>query len=69
MAARQEKIGIKVFSSVGGMESADDVFRASEHAVLRLARLIGRQIAREQFARDRGETTETPRQLKSGRLP
>lgn len=53
MASRQEKIRIELFAPASEtLPEADSCARADE-AVLRLARLIGRQMAREQFERTR----------------
>ncbi len=55
MASRQEKIRIELFGPAETVEAADNAFRVSDEAVLRLARLIGRQMAREQFERARSK--------------
>jgi hypothetical protein len=51
MAARRDKIGIGVMRPCGTAAATD----RAEEAVLRLARLIGRQMAREQFERTRAQ--------------
>ncbi len=55
MASRQEKIRIELFSPPETAEATDNAFRVPDEAVLRLARLIGRQMAREQFKRTRSK--------------
>ena len=50
MAAQQERKTTKSHNSTGKVGSAD-THLALDEPVLRLARLIGRQIAREQFER------------------
>ena len=50
MAAQREGTKIKDFASAG-MAGSADALPTSNEAVLRLARLIGRQIAREEFDR------------------
>ncbi|OIQ93615.1 hypothetical protein GALL_244630 [mine drainage metagenome] len=51
MAARDGKIQIKVFGVAGEPLSAPASNSRVDVSVLRLARLIGRQMAREQFER------------------
>lgn len=51
MAVRPDKIRIEIYASTDKVEAADYALRLSDDAVLRLARLIGQQIAREQFER------------------
>lgn len=51
MAARQDKITIEVLDSVVKVGANEVAARLPHDAVLRLAQLIGRQIAREQFDR------------------
>ena len=60
MAARQDRISIEVRGSGDAKDVARGAGLPSDDAVLRIARLIGRQIAREQFNRkhlkERGAT-------------
>jgi len=51
MAARDGKIQIRVFGVAGEPLSAPASNSRIDESVLRLARLIGRQMAREQFER------------------
>ncbi len=62
MAATQDKIRMEVFGPAETAETAGDSCCVSDDAVLRLARLIGRQIAREQFERARAREQKGPRQ-------
>lgn len=57
MAARDEKIRIEVYGPAGKPSQAQAVSPRLDEAVLRLARLLGRQIAREQFERDPSKGT------------
>ena len=49
-------------------ETAEDAFRPSDDAIRSLARLIGRQMAREQFERARALERKQARQNRSGPL-
>jgi hypothetical protein len=55
MAARQEKIRIEVFGPTRESAPAPDGRTRADEAVLRLARLIGRQMARDDFERRHGK--------------
>ncbi|HEY0121787.1 MAG TPA: hypothetical protein VGC14_08495 [Rhizobium sp.] len=55
MAARQEKIRIEVFGPATESALAADGRTRADEAVLRLARLIGRQMARDDFERRHGK--------------
>lgn len=61
MVARQDKIRIEVFGTATQVDTDEDAARMSHNAVLCLAQLIGRQIAREQFARERKSEQGRPR--------
>ena len=50
-SARECKIGIEACGPAVSPEPLRHVTRQADEAVLRLARLLGRQIAREQFER------------------
>jgi len=65
-AARRDKIRIEGFGPTNKVGTAEDALRMSDDAVLRLARLIGRQIAREQFERQRGKKRKPLRHIKNG---
>lgn len=52
MTPRREKIRIEVFRSADYPDAAENPFRMSDEVLLRLARLIGHQMAREQFERE-----------------
>ncbi|MBF0864351.1 MAG: hypothetical protein ABF932_15535 [Gluconobacter potus] len=66
MARKPDRIRIKVFSPASKAETAEDAFRPSDDAIRSLARLIGRQIAREQFERARALERKQARQNRSG---
>lgn len=51
MALKRDRISIEVFRPSAVQESARNGASRADEAVLILARLIGRQIAREQFER------------------
>ncbi|PRD40512.1 hypothetical protein C5748_26610 [Phyllobacterium phragmitis] len=51
MALKQNKISIEVFGSSASPETAQNRGNRADEAILILARLIGRQIAREEFER------------------
>lgn len=55
MASRQEKIRIELFAPASKTLSEPGSCARADEAVLRLARLIGRQMAREQFERIRSK--------------
>jgi hypothetical protein len=55
MAAGTEKIPIKLFAPSATEATGPMVSPQFDETVLRLARLIGRQIAREEFARRHDE--------------
>ncbi|MDK8875275.1 MULTISPECIES: hypothetical protein [unclassified Paracoccus (in: a-proteobacteria)] len=52
MALKRDKISIEVFGPSAASESTRDGASRADEAVLILARLIGRQIAREQSERE-----------------
>lgn len=66
MARKPDRIRIEVFASASEAETADAAFRPSDDAILSLARLIGRQMAREQFERARALERKQARQNRSG---
>ncbi|MFT8422213.1 MAG: hypothetical protein ABF665_11965 [Gluconacetobacter sp.] len=66
MARRPNRIRIEVFDPTSGVETTDEAFRPSNEAILSLARLIGRQMAREQFERARALERKQARQNRSG---
>lgn len=55
MAARDEKAPIELFAPVAKEAAGPMVSTRFDDAVLRLARLIGRQMAREEFERRHGK--------------
>ncbi len=55
-----------MFGPASEAEAVEDAFRPSEEAIRSLARLIGRQIAREQFERARALERKQARQNRSG---
>lgn len=61
MARKPDRIRIEVFGPTEA-ETAEEAFRPSNEAVLSLARLIGRQIAREHFERARALERKKARQ-------
>ena len=58
MATRDEKIRIEVFAPAGQPLSAPADSGKLDESVLRLARLLGRQMAREQFERQQTRVTK-----------
>lgn len=54
-----------MFGPASDAETAEDAFRPSEEAIRSLARLIGRQMAREQFERARALERKQARQNRS----
>ena len=55
-----------MFGPASEAETAEEAFRQSDHAIRSLARLIGRQMAREQFERARALERKQTRQNRSG---
>ncbi len=68
MARKPDRIRIEVFGPAEVVETAEDAFRPSDEAIRSLARLIGRQIAREQFERARALERKQARQNRSGHM-
>ena len=66
MAHNPEGIRIEVVGPASEAETAEEAFRPSDDAIRSLARLIGRQIAREQFERARALERKQTRQNRSG---
>ncbi|CUW48600.1 hypothetical protein [Novacetimonas hansenii] len=66
MACRPDRIRIEVFGPASEAKTAEGAFRPSDDAIRSLARLIGRQIAREQFERARALERKQTRQNRSG---
>lgn len=66
MARKPDRIRIEVFGPTSEAETAEEAFRPSNEAILSLARLIGRQMAREQFERARALERKQARQNRSG---
>ncbi len=66
MARRPDRIRIEVFGPTSEAETTEDAFRPSDETILSLARLIGRQMAREQFERARALERKQARQNRSG---
>lgn len=66
MAHKPDRIRIEVFGPPSEAETAEEAFRPSDDAIQSLARLIGRQIAREQFERARALERKQTRQNRSG---
>jgi hypothetical protein len=58
MAARREKIRIEVFGSTAEPSPTSAGSTRSDEALLRLARLIGCHLAREEFERRHGSPTK-----------
>lgn len=57
-----------MFGPTTEAERTEDAFRPSDDTIRSLARLIGRQIAREQFERARALERKQTRQTRSGRM-
>ncbi|KXV35373.1 hypothetical protein AD940_03125 [Gluconobacter thailandicus] len=68
MARKPDRIRIEVFGPASEAETAEEAFRPSNEAILSIARLIGRQIAREQFERARAMERKQARQNRSGHM-
>mgnify|MGYP003363431318 CR=1 len=68
MARKPDRIRIEVFGPASEAETAEDAFRPSDDAIRSLARLIGRQMAREQFERARELERKQARQNRSGHM-
>jgi len=68
MARRPDRIRIEVFGPASETETAEEAFRPSNDAIRSLARLIGRQMAREQFERARALERKQTRQNRSGNM-
>ncbi|MBB2168166.1 hypothetical protein HLH36_07335 [Gluconacetobacter aggeris] len=66
MARRPDRIRIEVFGPASEAETAEHAVSPSNEAILSLARLIGRQMAREQFERARALERKQARQNRSG---
>ncbi|GAN98187.1 hypothetical protein Geu3261_0609_005 [Komagataeibacter europaeus NBRC 3261] len=67
MARKPDRIRIEVFGPASeAEETAEEALRPSNEAILSLARLIGRQMAREQFERARALERKQVRQNRSG---
>jgi len=66
MARRPDRIRIEVFAPAKAAETAEEAFRPSDDAIRSLARLIGRQMAREQFERAHALERKQARQSRSG---
>ncbi len=68
MAARDEKAPIELFAPAAKEAAGPTVTTRFDDAVLRLARLIGRQMAREEFERRHGKRAAgTKKREKSSR--
>ncbi|WP_249204456.1 hypothetical protein [Acetobacter thailandicus] len=68
MAHRPDRIRIEVFGPNEVAETTEEAFRPSDDAICSLARLIGRQMAREQFEHARALERKQARQNRSGPL-
>jgi len=68
MARRPDRIRIEVFGPTSEAETAEEAFRPSDDTIRSLARLIGRQMAREQFERARTLERKQARQNRSGSI-
>ena len=66
MAHKPDRIRIEVFGPASEAETAEEAFRPSDDAIRSLARLIGRQMAHEQFERARALERKQSRQNRSG---
>lgn len=64
MAVKRNRINIEVTASTGSETDRNDTAR-KDAAVMSLARLIGRQIAREQFERKLAAERKAQRHLRS----
>lgn len=64
MAVKRNRINIEVATSTGPETDRNDPVR-KDAAVMSLARLIGRQIAREQFERKLAAERKAQRQIRS----
>jgi hypothetical protein len=69
MAARNEKIRIEVYGPAGKLPQAPTFSPRFDEAVFRLARLIGRQIAREQLERRQAKERRLERKRQTGNAP
>ncbi|WP_249199509.1 hypothetical protein [Gluconobacter sp. Dm-62] len=67
MAHKPDRIRIEVFGPAEA-ETAEDAFRPSNNTIRSLARLIGRQMAREQFERASALERKQARQNRSRSL-
>ena len=65
MARRPDRITIEMFAPANEAETAEEAFHTSDDAIQSLARLIGRQMAREQFERARALERKQARQNRS----
>ena len=65
MAAQPGGSRVGGVAPAGVAETAEEAFRPSNEAILSLARLIGRQMAREQFERARALERKQARQNRS----
>lgn len=68
MARKPDRIRIEVFAPASDAETTEQALHPSNEAVLSLARLIGRQMAREQFERARALERKQTRQNRSGHM-
>jgi hypothetical protein len=66
MAASDEKVRIEAFAPAAKQTASPTVSALFDQAVLRLARLIGRQIAREEFDRRRRKRVKGAAGIKEG---
>lgn len=66
MARKPDRIRIEVFGPASEAQTAEDAFRPFDDAIRSLARLIGRQMAREQFERARALERKQARQKRTG---
>ncbi|ACI51391.1 hypothetical protein Gdia_1613 [Gluconacetobacter diazotrophicus PA1 5] len=65
---KTDRIRIEVFGPTSEAETTEQALHPSNEAVLSLARLIGRQMAREQFERARALERKQARQNRSDPL-
>lgn len=66
MVAKRDRMRIEVYSPAGEPETAPECTARTDDAVLCLARLIGRQIAREQFERRQAKERRLESKLRAG---
>lgn len=66
MTPKRDRIRIEVYPSADDGRTGTDSLAIANEAILAIARLIGRQMAREQFERGRSRERKPLRQIKNG---